>query len=191
MKITSEGQVTMPRNVREELPIATGSHVEFVLDGDRLCLRRIQRRGRGMKSVRRMRGRGSVRMTTDQILALTRGPRWSSQMRKDLAPAVRLPVGPGHQSPIQLSAICVSLLALAHRGTRTLGGRLLAAVADLVLDWPAALLARRTPACLAHGYPLFARNIGSLFPADIESTAAAHVFQNQHLLSGTVVGISH
>ncbi len=77
MKITSKGQVTIPVEIRERLGLLPETEVDFVIDGDAV---RIQRRpprhsdGRGTNVVRRLRGTGSVRMTTDEILSLTREP---------------------------------------------------------------------------------------------------------------------
>ena len=73
MKVTTKGQITIPQELREKLGIVPGSEVEFREQGDRLYLTKIEGAGRGEKLVARMRGRGSVRMTTDEILALTRG----------------------------------------------------------------------------------------------------------------------
>jgi AbrB family looped-hinge helix DNA binding protein len=75
MRVTTKGQVTIPQSLREKVGIVAGSEVEFVEDRGRLYLRKVQGRGRGRELVARMRGRGSVRMTTDQILALTRDKR--------------------------------------------------------------------------------------------------------------------
>lgn len=71
MRVTSKGQVTIPGEVRKRLGIEPGSEVDFELDGDGARIVRARSR-RGAKVVRRMRGRGTVRMTTDEILALTR-----------------------------------------------------------------------------------------------------------------------
>ena len=77
MRITSKGQVTIPVEIRERLGLLPETEVEFVVDGDGA---RIVRRpdpgdeGRGARVVRRLRGTGRVRMTTDEILALTRKP---------------------------------------------------------------------------------------------------------------------
>ena len=75
MKVTSKGQVTIPQDLRDKAGIVPGSEVEFVLDGTRLYIRKTEGRGRGEGLIAHMRGRGTVRMTTDEILALTRGDR--------------------------------------------------------------------------------------------------------------------
>jgi AbrB family looped-hinge helix DNA binding protein len=74
MKITSKGQVTIPQDVRERHGMLPGTEVRFVDDGDAVRLVKAegqQRRGRAL--VERMRGRAQTRLTTDEIMALTRG----------------------------------------------------------------------------------------------------------------------
>jgi AbrB family looped-hinge helix DNA binding protein len=73
MKITSKGQVTIPAALREKAGLLPDTEVEFVLSGRKVVLRKAAARGRrGRNLVRRMRGRATVRLSTDQILALTR-----------------------------------------------------------------------------------------------------------------------
>jgi antitoxin PrlF len=72
MRVTSKGQVTIPREIRQRLGIESGSEVEFKLDGDGARLVRARSR-RGAKLARGMHGRATVAMTTDEIMALTRG----------------------------------------------------------------------------------------------------------------------
>ncbi|MCU0724578.1 MAG: AbrB/MazE/SpoVT family DNA-binding domain-containing protein [Planctomycetes bacterium] len=75
MKVTTKGQVTIPLAVRRKLGIVAGTEVEFVEEIGRVVVRKTGAGGRGRALVARMRGRGSVRMSTDEILSLTRGPR--------------------------------------------------------------------------------------------------------------------
>jgi len=71
MRVTSKGQVTIPQDVRRRLGIKPGSEVDFQVDDDVVRLvRRAQ--GSGAAVVARMRGR-RVSMSTDEIMALTRG----------------------------------------------------------------------------------------------------------------------
>ena len=73
MKITTKGQVTIPIEVRERLGLLPNTEVEFVLQDGHAILRKLPRsRRRGAKVVAHLRGRGTVPMTTEQILALTR-----------------------------------------------------------------------------------------------------------------------
>lgn len=79
MKITTKGQVTIPVEIREKLGLLPNTEVEFQVVGKAVRMRKLRRAGgtgrRGKSIVERLRGRGSVRMTTDEILALTRGDR--------------------------------------------------------------------------------------------------------------------
>ena len=73
MRITSKGQVTIPRHVRDKLGLLPQTEVEFVVEGNVAYVRKItgvQQRGRRL--VEGMRGKASVKMTTDEIMALTR-----------------------------------------------------------------------------------------------------------------------
>ncbi len=79
MKITTKGQVTIPVEIREKLGLLPNTEVEFEVVGKAVRIRKVRRANgagrRGKSIVERLRGRGSVRMTTDEILALTRGDR--------------------------------------------------------------------------------------------------------------------
>ena len=78
MRITSKGQVTIPVEIRERLGLLPNSEVEFEIVGNAARLvkaRGRQRRRRGTALVEHLRGRATVRMTTDEIMALTRGKR--------------------------------------------------------------------------------------------------------------------
>ena len=71
MRVTSKGQVTIPQDIRRRLGVEPGSEVDFVVDDDAVRLvRRTEGHGAGL--VRHMRGR-RLSMTTDDIMALTRG----------------------------------------------------------------------------------------------------------------------
>jgi antitoxin PrlF len=72
MRVTGRGQVTIPHQVRKQLGITPGSEVDFELDERGVCLVRT-RTSRGKEIVAQMRGGGTVKMTTDEIMALTRG----------------------------------------------------------------------------------------------------------------------
>ncbi len=72
MKITTKGQVTIPQSIREELGLLPHTEVEFEVRGDEVVLFRMDSRRRGRRIVERLRGRGDVPMTTDEIMALTR-----------------------------------------------------------------------------------------------------------------------
>jgi len=72
VRVTSKGQVTIPQKVRRQLGIAPGSEVDFELDNDGARLIRVDD-GEGEAIAGRMRGRATVAMSTEGIMALTRG----------------------------------------------------------------------------------------------------------------------
>lgn len=77
MRITSKGQVTIPQAIREKAGLLPHTEVEFEYDGKVVRIRRARGKqkalGRGERLIEHMRGRGDVQMTTDEIMALTRG----------------------------------------------------------------------------------------------------------------------
>ncbi len=74
MRVTSKGQVTIPQEIREKAGILPGAEVKFALSKGKVYIEKVTgKRTRGNKIVRKMRGRADTSMTTDQIMALTRG----------------------------------------------------------------------------------------------------------------------
>ena len=74
MRITTKGQVTIPMEIREKMGFLPDTEVEFVMEGNSVRLKRIERQSRRSRSlIARLRGKGTVKMTTDEIMALTRG----------------------------------------------------------------------------------------------------------------------
>ena len=74
MRVTSKGQVTIPRDIRRKMGIATHTEVEFVIERDAVILRLVKGSpSKGKHVVETLMGRASVKMTTDEIMALTRG----------------------------------------------------------------------------------------------------------------------
>lgn len=74
MRLTSKGQVTIPVEIRERLGLLPGTPVEFAIDDDAVKITRAaQEESRGRRLVDALRGGGDVNMTTDEIMALTRG----------------------------------------------------------------------------------------------------------------------
>jgi antitoxin PrlF len=72
--VTSKGQVTVPKRVRDYLGLKPGAAVTFErLPGGEVVLRAVKRRTKPRQSAfGRLRGRATVKMKTEQILALTR-----------------------------------------------------------------------------------------------------------------------
>ena len=78
MRITSKGQVTIPQDVRERSGLMPGTDVAFEIEAGVVRLVKASANGRrqtrGQKLVDGLRGQGDFRMTTDEIVALMRGP---------------------------------------------------------------------------------------------------------------------
>ncbi len=74
-RVTRKGQVTIPKKVREYLDIVPGTEVDFDLAEDgRVTVRKSANKGPSKPSpFARVRGRASAGMSTDEIMALTRG----------------------------------------------------------------------------------------------------------------------
>jgi len=70
--LTSKGQVTIPKPVREHLGLKTGAAVSFELNAaGEVVLRPVTRGPRSRFG--KLRGRATVKMRTEDILILTRG----------------------------------------------------------------------------------------------------------------------
>lgn len=76
MQITSKGQVTIPQEIRNRLGLLPHTEVEFELAGDHARIRKAKRTaGEGVRAQRvleALRGSSDTRMSTDEIMALTR-----------------------------------------------------------------------------------------------------------------------
>ncbi|HEX7668523.1 MAG TPA: AbrB/MazE/SpoVT family DNA-binding domain-containing protein [Polyangiaceae bacterium] len=75
MRITSKGQVTIPIEFRERFGLLPNTEVEFKADGSTVRIVRATSpvRTRGRDAIGRLRGSATVKMSTDAIMALTRG----------------------------------------------------------------------------------------------------------------------
>lgn len=78
MRITSRGQITIPRAIRERTGLLPGTEVEFVVEEDGIRIVKARdpkeptRGQRAVEALRRSR-KGQNTMSTDEIMALTRG----------------------------------------------------------------------------------------------------------------------
>jgi AbrB family looped-hinge helix DNA binding protein len=75
MKVTSKGQVTIPQSIRDKAGIRPGSEVEFQIIKGEILVKKSKATDPGKAAVDRMIGKGDVKLTTDQIMKLTRGRR--------------------------------------------------------------------------------------------------------------------
>jgi len=73
--VTSKGQVTVPKAIRDYLGLKTGSAVTFErLASGEIVIRPTKSKAKLRGSVfAKLRGRATVRMKTEEIMALTRG----------------------------------------------------------------------------------------------------------------------
>ena len=75
MRVTSKGQVTIPQHIREQYGLMPETEVDFVeKDGQVIVVRAAaEPQDRAARIVKRMLGAGNGRLTTDEIMKLTRG----------------------------------------------------------------------------------------------------------------------
>jgi AbrB family looped-hinge helix DNA binding protein len=81
MRITSKGQVTIPKNLRDEFGLLPGTEVEFVAEEGEIRVRKIAGgSNRGKEIVERLRkaGGGKYRLSTEEIMRMTRGEDWGT-----------------------------------------------------------------------------------------------------------------
>ena len=73
MRVTTKGQVTIPQPIREKLGIVPSSEIDFVEEEGKVYI--VKKKGSSPeRSVfRRLRGIASVKMSTEEIMNLTRG----------------------------------------------------------------------------------------------------------------------
>ena len=74
MLVTTKVQITIPQEIREKMGFFPDTEVEFQISGQKVFLKKaVSPSKRSKNLIARMRGRATVRMTTDEIMALTRG----------------------------------------------------------------------------------------------------------------------
>ena len=74
MKISADGRVAIPQHIREALTLLPDTEVEWELRDGAAVLRKSGKEPQGHTLIEQMRGRGTVLMSTDEIMALTREP---------------------------------------------------------------------------------------------------------------------
>ncbi|WP_028925679.1 AbrB/MazE/SpoVT family DNA-binding domain-containing protein [Pseudonocardia acaciae] len=74
MRITRKGQITIPLRVRQQLGLEPGDEVDVIVGDDGMAtIVPLGSRTRGERIVEALTGKGEVPLTTDEIMALTRG----------------------------------------------------------------------------------------------------------------------
>lgn len=73
MRVTTKGQVTIPRNVREMLGITPETEVDFKEEDGRFYIVKTSQPSSTGK-LKKLRGIATAKMSTDEIMSLTREP---------------------------------------------------------------------------------------------------------------------
>jgi AbrB family looped-hinge helix DNA binding protein len=71
MRVTTKGQVTIPRDVREALGISPETEIEFIEEEGRFYIKKTNSPSITRK-FKKLRGIASANMSTDEIMKLTR-----------------------------------------------------------------------------------------------------------------------
>ena len=80
MRVTTKGQVTIPRNIRERLGISPGTEIGFKEEDGRFYIIRVDEPTITRK-FHKFRGLATAKMPTDQIMGLTR--EWPPMITSD------------------------------------------------------------------------------------------------------------
>jgi AbrB family looped-hinge helix DNA binding protein len=72
MRVTTKGQVTIPQNIRDKLGITPATEVDFIEEKGRIFLVKRKDNKAATSKFAKLRGLATVKMTTDEIMALTR-----------------------------------------------------------------------------------------------------------------------
>ncbi len=72
MRVTTKGQVTIPQHIREKLGITPATNIEFIEEKDRVYIVKKEGTRNRSSKFKKLRGVATVRMTTDEIMSLTR-----------------------------------------------------------------------------------------------------------------------
>lgn len=74
-RLTSKGQVTIPKQIRDTLELVPGSAVDFAVnqDGEVVIHKAGARPGRKLDRFEAVRGKADVKWRTDELMTLLRG----------------------------------------------------------------------------------------------------------------------
>jgi len=76
MKVTSKGQITIPKALRVRIGLPPGTDVEVIVEGDDVLIQPLQRPASDDEVkvwIERFAGSGTMNTTTDEIMRMTRG----------------------------------------------------------------------------------------------------------------------
>ena len=72
MRVTTKGQVTIPQNIRKKMGITPASEIEFIEENGRVYLLKKETVKSVENRFKKLRGIATIKMSTDEIMALTR-----------------------------------------------------------------------------------------------------------------------
>ena len=72
MRVTTKGQVTIPIHIRDKMMITPSTEIDFVEEAGRVYIVKKKDEKNSNRKFSELRGIGTVKMTTDEIMALTR-----------------------------------------------------------------------------------------------------------------------
>ncbi len=73
MNVTTKGQVTIPQHLREKYKIYPHSEIEFLEDNGKIYIVKLENTKKLKNIFNNFRGIATVKMTTEEIMSLTRG----------------------------------------------------------------------------------------------------------------------
>jgi len=73
MRVSTKGQVTIPLDIRDQLGLLPNTEIFMIARGNRIIIeKKSNTSARGKYILNRMTGKASVKMSTDEIMKITR-----------------------------------------------------------------------------------------------------------------------
>ena len=72
MKIDIDGKITIPTDIQNQLGLQPGTEIQLEVVGNTLQIRKPQASNRGKQIIAALRGKATNRLTTNEIMQLTR-----------------------------------------------------------------------------------------------------------------------
>ncbi|ELR96707.1 looped-hinge helix DNA binding domain, AbrB family [Gloeocapsa sp. PCC 73106] len=72
MKISPNGQITIPLDIQEQLGLLPGTEIQLEVIGDTLQIRKPRTSSRGRQLIASIRGKATSHLTTNDIMQVTR-----------------------------------------------------------------------------------------------------------------------
>jgi AbrB family looped-hinge helix DNA binding protein len=73
MRVTTKGQVTIPQSIRKKYNITPMTEINFVEEKGRVYIVKKKSKGSSTGKFKKFRGVATVKLSTEEIMALTRG----------------------------------------------------------------------------------------------------------------------